>query len=483
MNGVSNGHAGSRVFISDAPVVPTATVGVASGEDRTDGRSGQLGEPEESYCPGRMIKATFQDALRDDLQFDGDLTYHKVYDDAPNPCLKLDGPGAIGLPLNDIQIDAIKGFCIADPAAGENACFFPGEKIAIRNPKWTTWLNDVVVSHLNKALGASAKSCLIGLRIRGPQATGTAGVLRQRVMYAGQYANFSVVLPSPHTGGDICFDCGVTTHMCHTARHSEISTTVAGALSDSDLVLHPVDSGSVVSLEYILTCSPGANIPRLPHLQHAYECLYRAFSLWRQVLNADPAQLSHASTPARPEAAAPSVYFYVLKREYRTAVDLRRNLLGGSDQRLMTLMEPLARMFHFDVHLAHADYTRTGEAYAPTKRSRIAERFGKHPDASSLDSFDDDYDDESLDLDRLEMEDDVPSIKFGGVYTLDGEKVRISGSEIERITGRELEDEEQKKFVINGTLYDGDPSDMGWERWDSEPDVGAFAIVAGTNRC
>ncbi|KAK1234703.1 hypothetical protein PQX77_002090 [Marasmius sp. AFHP31] len=131
-------------------------------------------------------------------------------------------------------------------------------------------------------------------------------------------------------------------------------------------------------------------------------------------------------------------------------------------------MEPLARMFHFDVHLAHAEYTRTGEAYAPTKRSHMAERFGRDSDASSLDSFDDNDDDESLNLNKLEMEDDVPSIKFRGVYTLDEENMRIAGGETERITGDELEDEEQKKFVINGTLYDGKPSDKGWERWDSE---------------
>ncbi|KAK1217106.1 hypothetical protein PQX77_020252 [Marasmius sp. AFHP31] len=256
--------------------------------------------------------------------------------------------------------------------------------------------------------------------------------------------------------------------MCHTASHSEISTVVAGALSGSDLVLYPVDSGSVVSLEYVLTCSAGTNIPRLPHLQHAYECLYRAFHLWRQALNVDPAQLSHTSIPARPEATTPSIYLYILKRKYRTVAGLCRNQLRGSDQWLMSLMEPLARMFHFDVHLARAKYTRTGEAYAPTKRSRMAERFGRDSDASSLDSFDDDDDDESLNLDKLEMEDNVPSIKFKGVYTLDGEKVRIAGGEIERITGDELEDEEQKNFVINGTLYDGKPSDKGWKRRDSE---------------
>ncbi|KAK1217103.1 hypothetical protein PQX77_020249 [Marasmius sp. AFHP31] len=375
MNGVSNGRAENRVFISDARVVPTDTVGVASEEGWTDGRSGQFGEPQEPHCPGRIIKATFQDALRGELQFDRDLTYHEVYDDAPNPCLKLNGPGAIGLPLNDIQIDAIKRFCVADPAAGENVCFFPGEQIEIRNPTWTSWFQDVVVAHLNKALGTSAEPLLIGLRIRGPQTTDTASILQQRVT---------------------------------------------------------------------------------------------AFHLWRQALNADPAQLSHTSIPTRPEATTPSIYLYILKRNYRTVAGLCRNQLRGSDQWLMSLMEPLARMFHFDVHLARAKYTRTGEAYAPTKRSRMAERFGRGSDASSLDSFDDDDDDESLNLDKLEMEDDVPSIKFRGVYTLDGEKVRIVGGEIERITGDELEDEEQKKFVINGTLYDGKPSDKGWKRRDSE---------------
>ena len=50
------------------------------------------------------------------------------YDDAPNPCLKLDGPGPIGLPLNDIQLDAIKKFFIEDTETSENAWIFPAKR-------------------------------------------------------------------------------------------------------------------------------------------------------------------------------------------------------------------------------------------------------------------------------------------------------------------------------------------------------------------
>ncbi|KAK1229954.1 hypothetical protein PQX77_006968, partial [Marasmius sp. AFHP31] len=344
-----------------------------------------LGQDDEDYKPDAMIKAAFKEASKTgDLEYDGDFAYSRLFHDAPNPCLTLEGPGAIGLPLNNIQLDAIKKFCVEDEAGtsgtGGNTWIYPGEKVVtmeIRNPAWTSWLSDVVVAQLTDTLGASAKPILIlnGLKIRGPQTDTmhTRVIVKQCVRDAGQYAAVSIILPSPHMGGDMNVSCGGVTKVFRTAKHSEISTMVIGSLCDADLILDQVDSGNVVSLEYTIACPSGTSPPRVPQLQHAKDCLQRAFHLWRQAVDAESTQIFDPSAPK--SLPAPNFYIYTLTHTY-SALDLRKTSLRGCDQKLISLMEPLARTFRFDLHLASVKYTHSGSAYSPSKRSRIADRSG-----------------------------------------------------------------------------------------------------------
>ncbi|KAL0061903.1 hypothetical protein AAF712_011279 [Marasmius tenuissimus] len=314
-----------------------------------------LGQDDEDYNPDTAIKAAFKDAFKTgDLEYDGDFTYSRLFHDAPNPCLKLEGPGAIGLPLNNIQIDVIKRFCVEDEVGasgtGGNTWIYPSEKVMTTllflyvNPAWSSWLSEIVVPQLTGALGASANPILIpdGLKIRGPQTntTPTPIVVKQRARDAGQYATVLIILPSPHIGGNINVKCGGVTKVFRTAKHSKISTTVIGTLSGADLILDQVDSGNVVSLEYILACPPDTSPPRVPQLQHAKDCLQRAFYLWRQAVDAESIQSPDPSAPKSPPA--PNFYIYTLTDTY-SALDLQKTSLRGCDQKSISLMEPLAR--------------------------------------------------------------------------------------------------------------------------------------------
>ncbi|KAK1234702.1 hypothetical protein PQX77_002089 [Marasmius sp. AFHP31] len=395
------------------------------------------------------------------------------------PDAMIKGPGAIGLPLNNIQLDAIKRFCVEDEAGtsgtGGNTWIYPGEKVMeIRNPAWTSWLSDVVVAQLTDTLGASAKPILFlnGLKIRGPQidTMHTRVVVKQCVRDAGQYAAVSIILPSPHMGGDINVSCGGVTKVFRTAKHSEISTMVIGSLCGADLILDQVDSGNVVSLEYTIACPSGTSPPRVPQLQHAKDCLQRAFHLWRQAVDAESTQISDPSAPK--SLAAPNFYIYTLAHTY-SALDLRKTSLRGCDQKLISLMEPLARTFRFDLHLASVKYIHSGSAYSPSKRSRIADRSGMRWDDSDLDSFDEEDDD--FDPWELEMPSDSydvgRSIKFIDVFTLDGQQVTMTGREVDRISSSDLDDEEQESLVINGKMYDEEPTDVDWERDGCSPNT------------
>ena len=43
-----------------------------------------------------------------DLEFSGSFAFHRVYPEAPNPLLSIEGLGTVGLPLSDRDAKAIK---------------------------------------------------------------------------------------------------------------------------------------------------------------------------------------------------------------------------------------------------------------------------------------------------------------------------------------------------------------------------------------
>jgi len=65
----------------------------------------------------------------------------------------------------------------------------------------------------------------------------------------------------------------------------------------------------------------------------------------------------------------------------------------------------------------------------------------------------------------------IRTIKFRGVYTLNGEKVKIT-ERLSREPEMEYDNEEQDRaYMINGNLYDSEPSDVERMRHDCSDEV------------
>lgn len=89
------------------------------------------------YCDD-LIQPEFEKALSTKLDFPGAFSFNKIHLDAPNPSLKIQGLGTIGIPLSTHDAEAIK-------SKAQQAPFGMGEKTVIDTNVRDTWEIDANV--------------------------------------------------------------------------------------------------------------------------------------------------------------------------------------------------------------------------------------------------------------------------------------------------------------------------------------------------
>jgi len=80
--------------------------------------------------------------LEGPLDFKGSFAFHKAYIDAPNPILRLDAIGYIGLPLNQREAKVVISHCIQAP-------FGKGERTVVDKSVRDTWEIDASQVHFD----------------------------------------------------------------------------------------------------------------------------------------------------------------------------------------------------------------------------------------------------------------------------------------------------------------------------------------------
>ena len=91
-----------------------------------------------------LTQPEFEKALSTKLDFPGAFSFNKIHLDAPNPSLKIQGLGTIGIPLSTHDAEAIK-------SKAQQAPFSMGEKTVIDTNVRDTWEIDenIVSQHMN----------------------------------------------------------------------------------------------------------------------------------------------------------------------------------------------------------------------------------------------------------------------------------------------------------------------------------------------
>ncbi|KAK7025466.1 hypothetical protein VNI00_015994 [Paramarasmius palmivorus] len=413
------------------------------------------------------IRDGLDSALAGEFQFDGTFAHSTTYFDAPNPCLHLEGLGPIGLPLNDVQIRMIiessTPGIIAE--AEQGVWKFPGDKITFEHAPWNDWFKKTAVASLHTSLDASvspnvAEQHLKYLVIRGPHTGVTEG--------GRQYGYLSIILPSRHSGGDIHFTYQGKEKAFTTTGQNVLSTIAIGAYSTVKQSLDPVQSGYVVYLYYELSCLSEAHvIPRLPELVVGNTQLHHVFRSWRQILDSRKGTSPEGAIDidgeeGEGEEQVPDLLICLLEREYST-VTFKAASLQGADRLMLTQIAPFAKSYGFDLHLAKVVYTESGGASLGKYGRSRHHGYGCGYGCCGCDDSDD-YSDEDIDADDLEMEDtDEYSIEINNVVALDGMPLIISGSVVDDLVERN----DNGQLFVNGCITDRTRS-SDFERYDRE---------------
>ena len=81
------------------------------------------------------MQSALENALEENLDFPGAISFHRVYPDAPNPGLQVSDLGPIGLPLSAREAQVIK-------TRAEQAPFGMGERTVVDTSVRDTWQLD-----------------------------------------------------------------------------------------------------------------------------------------------------------------------------------------------------------------------------------------------------------------------------------------------------------------------------------------------------
>ncbi|KAK1234756.1 hypothetical protein PQX77_002029 [Marasmius sp. AFHP31] len=388
-------------------------------------------------------KEAFERAITNDLEFDGEFAHSVIHQDAPNPGLKLDGPGPIGLPLNDVQVKLIMKDINTAHDTEQNFWRFPGARIQCSNLLWHAWLKANVIEGLHSKLDASIQGNASYERVKylsifAPHSESRVLSMRPHEE-SRQYTKLLIILPSQYMGGSIQCTYNGESRSFSTVRPSEVSTIVVGAYSNVTQILGPIESGYLVCLHFKLTCHKSFQIPRLPRLDEASKRLRLVFRSWREALVQEYG--SDLEEWDGEEKDTQNFLLLVLKYKYSSSpVPFTAGSLQRCNRLLLSQVAPLAKAYDFDLHLGELACTIDG---ATTLKRRRAKQYD-----SDCNSFSEDSDNE-IDPEDLMMDEDNRngSIYISKVFALNGMPMKPCGIEL-------YEDSDREQYCVNGDIFE-----------------------------
>ncbi|KAF9022493.1 hypothetical protein BDZ89DRAFT_203222 [Hymenopellis radicata] len=314
------------------------------------------------FEPSSNIKRDLSDVVTRELFNNGIFSGSQTYDDAPNPCLRIEGYGSFGLPLNEREVMDMEVFAAGAESGvevGRGGLAFPGDKVHIDNPRFEDYVKNTVGPALNaQVFGPKVNGFtdvnyrLRSLTLRGSGSEsslwGCEAISEDSELR--QYGTLSIILPSRHVGGRIHTTHQGVTRTFETASDSAARITALAWYTGVDHNLDPIQ-GYTACLCYELSPLLGVqDIPRLPQLDQAAAQLEHVFRSWQTNLK-DP-QLRN-----RPEGTVAAPQFLVCLFDH-TYPDGPHEIfaLKSSDKLKLKQLEPWATAYGFDLHFSSVEY-------------------------------------------------------------------------------------------------------------------------------
>ncbi|KAK7061636.1 Zn(2)-C6 fungal-type domain-containing protein [Favolaschia claudopus] len=308
------------------------------------------------------IRNDFECVLDAPIDFTGSYYFQKSYNEFPNPLLRLDSLGHIGLPLSTREAKQIIAHC-------EQAPFGQGERTLVDKAVRDTWEMDASKVHFDSPawkgfMNKVSQEVCTKLGLAAAQISTVRCEAYKLLLYEtgshflphqdtektkGMFATIVVVLPSPFKGGEA--------HLSHAGLSACIDSSVNSLSNVSVLawytdVLHeikPITGGYRLAISFNLIQTANS-LPKLPEANGSLDQLRQVLMSWRK----------------QPYSDAPAKLIYLLKHKYSQA-SLRENLLKGADAYKVALLDTLAKELQFDLGLAIVEchVSGSGDSYGP----------------------------------------------------------------------------------------------------------------------
>ncbi|KLO18810.1 hypothetical protein SCHPADRAFT_806563, partial [Schizopora paradoxa] len=283
--------------------------------------------------------------------------------EAPNPLLHIEGFGVLGLPLSAPEAKRVISTSVTQQAPfgmGERTVVdktvrdtweIDGSKIQFGNPRWTTWMADVVVPHICGNLGVNIAST-------APRAelyklllyeTGSHFLPHQDTEKApGMFATIVIVLPSEFSGGSLHLSHAGKTETIDIATKSTSMTHALAWYTDVYHSVYPVASGYRLALSYNLVHSKSLK-PSLNVLAEKTTILRHVLLSWKQAKEGKVAL----------QMSVTDQLCYLLSHEY-SQVNLLASALKGKDASIVAQLKPIAEELGFGLFIANIELYKSG---------------------------------------------------------------------------------------------------------------------------
>ncbi|KAF7355229.1 Zn(2)-C6 fungal-type domain-containing protein [Mycena sanguinolenta] len=296
------------------------------------------------------IRSDFERVLNGPLDFQGSYYFHKIYNEFPNPLLRLDSLGHIGLPLSSREAKHVINCCVQAPfGQGERTLVdktvrdtweMDASQIHFDNPAWKTFMNKFqpfVVNRTNcyfTKLDHSVSSllCLFSLTLLSSFLPH-----QDTEKTKGMFATIVVVLPSPFQGGAAHLSHGELSTIIDSSSQSLSNVSVLAWYTDVMHEIKPVTSGYRLAISFNLIQTTNSR-PTLPETSDFLNKLRHVLLSWKR----------------QPDSNVPAKLIYLLQYKYSLA-SFRGDCLKGGDAYKVAILEGLAKQLKFDVGLANVE--------------------------------------------------------------------------------------------------------------------------------
>ncbi|KAG8916703.1 hypothetical protein FRC01_002912, partial [Tulasnella sp. 417] len=308
-------------------------------DEESEGEDDEESEDESDEVsvedPSEDIRADLEDVLKSDLKFEGSFYFNKTYLDAPNPVLRLNTLGRIGLPLSQREAMHIA-------ANSKQAPFGMGERtivdtnvrdtweidatdVSFDNPAWKSFI-DRVVQEVCATLGvnfaASRPRCELYKLLLYEK--GSHFLPHQDTEKAdGMFATIIIILPSPFTGGSAHLSHAGQNAAIDQSKESWLHTSVMAWYTDVMHEIKPIQSGYRLALSYNLIHTTTSLRPALSDASGPIQQIKHILLSWRQNLYAE---------------SSPQKIIYLLQHRYSQA-NCRGSAMKGTDAHVVAVLD------------------------------------------------------------------------------------------------------------------------------------------------